>query len=228
MEIRFHRSPKLLLYTVCALAALGPAYPRDKLAGQITGTAVDQRGNPVPHLTVSVDLMDDKPRAMPMRNTVTDQNGRFQIDGLGFGTYKLYSAGEDNGYPTTYFSFYTGAVPPPRANLTPQSPTASVSLVVGPKAAHIVGIVQDAVTGAPLSAGFHMWRTKNPDDWVDVGGKPQFDILVPAATDVSFDVHAEGYQSWHYPSGSASPPSGSLRLKSEEKMTVNVYLEPAR
>jgi hypothetical protein len=56
---------RVLSCVACTLAWLGPAYTRGGALGQIVGRAIDQRGKPVTGLTVNVNAMDDRPRAMP-------------------------------------------------------------------------------------------------------------------------------------------------------------------
>ena len=54
----------------------------------------------------------------------------------------------------------------------------------------------DAVSGEPLSASIHMWRTDNLSDYVGQGVVGRYRILIPADTAVGISARSIGHQEW--------------------------------
>ena len=71
--------------------------------GRITGTVLDQRGQPVQH--IFVHAVQEK-TGMYMATADSDDAGQFAVEGLEPGTYDLFGESDAVGYPNTAQSFY--------------------------------------------------------------------------------------------------------------------------
>lgn len=122
--------------------------------GEIKGTVTDQNGNPVTGATVYAVLQSLAFDDITPRSVKTDSNGKFDFrGGLQLEAYKIYSQKEADSYPNPLDEFYAAMNDQaPRVDLTPNQPSASITVKLGDKAALVVGRVIDADTGAVLKA----------------------------------------------------------------------------
>jgi hypothetical protein len=140
--------------------------------------------------------------------------------------FLLVTEDQPDGYPNTMSGLYSRS--PQMVSLTPDSPSATVVIRLGPKAAVLTGTLRDAVTGAPISNGyFEMWRTDDARRSLRGGSAPaEYKLLLPASTAVSLKFSAPGYQTWYYPGVANATNSTSLTLKSVQQQTMDVQLQP--
>src|SRR5208282_188051 len=122
--------------------------------GEIKGTVTDQDGSPISGATVYAIPQGLAFHDITPRSVKTDSNGRFDFHGgLQLEAYKIYSQKEADSYPDPFDGFYAAANDQvPKVDLTPNQPSASVTVKLGDKAALLVGRVIDADTGAVLKA----------------------------------------------------------------------------
>ena len=190
--------------------------------GVIRGTVLNEKGQPVFKAKVTALPAYSAPHAGGIRYVESDEAGRFAIDRLGWGTYRIFAMKEDEGYPNTLFGFYSEN--PPTAALSPQTPSADVSLFIGPKAGVLrVLSLTDAVTGKSLMtvAGITLRRVDNPHF---LGTDPSLErILVPSATDLTVEIEANGYAPWPQPN---EAKLGRIRLQPDEILELRVELQP--
>jgi hypothetical protein len=191
--------------------------------GTIQGNVTNERSEPVVQALVNADPIDNKLRETIVKYVETNETGHFTIDHLAWGTYKLYAMKEQEGYSNTRFAFYSSG-PIPTITLSPQSPTASVALRVGPKAAIIrILSITDAVTGKSLMtlAGVGLTRTGIPNSFIGVS--PSDHILAPAGQEVTMNIEAAGYEPWPPPN---QPALGQIKLPSGHTVDFQIKLQP--
>lgn len=208
---------KILLLSV-ALAFLGQAALAQG-TGSIQGVVLDDRGSPVANAVVTADPVDGLARGTALPNAETDTDGRFVVEHLAWlGKYRIYTAKQTAGYPDTSFSFYSNDVLT-TAEISAESPTATIRIQLGPKAGALVGAVSDAETGKPVPAGIELRRTASPDDWLSTSVAPNYRVLLPSSVNVSVVFVASGYEKWTV--------QGPLNLQPGQEMRLDVALQPA-
>jgi hypothetical protein len=161
----------------------------------------------------------------PIRYVETDKDGKFTMDHLDWGLYKVYALKETELYPDSGLSSVYANGLTATANLSAQAPSATVVVTIGPKAAKLTGSITDGVTGKPITnAGIRVWRWNEANDFILRSTKPNRDILVPANIQVGIEIQAPGYELWRYPgAGSNGQP---LLLKPAETLNAEVRLQP--
>ncbi len=164
---------------------------------------------------------------MYMPTADSDDDGRFMIDELQAGTYSIFGENDAAGYPNTALPFYPNQNPL-RVTLGDFG-TASVVLVLGPKAGVLCGTLLDGTTGkvikSPHGVHFIVRKVSNPEDSIEFAGPPPFHWLIPPGTEVTLDVLAEGYKHWTYADLSSPLRSIPLRLEPGEEKILNIRLE---
>ena len=181
------------------------------------GTVLDENNNPVIKAKVSVDAVDRRPTHALIRYVETDAAGHFQMDRLAWGKYKVFAENEAVGYPDMRWSFYSNDIFP-TVVITPAAPTAKLQIPLGPKAGALKGSITNAVTGAPVNAGFKLSRAIDPNKWISTSVPPKYRVLLPPATDVLLEASAPGFRTW--------TPGHAVRLQPGSEMTLDIRLEP--
>jgi len=107
-------------------------------------------------------------------------------------------------------------------------PSASDTILLGPKAGILIGAVTDAVTGTPLDPCVDFHRASDPNNFLSGTGlvNAKYRVLVPSDRDVIMKVWHEGYLPWYYPGTSNKSEAKPLRLKSGEERTLRIRLQP--
>src|SRR5579884_1758349 len=105
-----------LIFAMCAAAPASHSVQNGN--GTIEGIVVNEQQQPVVKALVNADPVDGKVRMTAVRYVETDERGRFAIQHLDRGTYRIYAMKEAEGYPNTRFSFYSN-VPAPLVTLGP-------------------------------------------------------------------------------------------------------------
>ncbi|MGH9530736.1 MAG: carboxypeptidase-like regulatory domain-containing protein [Terriglobales bacterium] len=190
--------------------------------GKIIGTVVDERGTPVPHAQVSPDIRGVFVMSSLVVIVETDANGRFEINGLAWGSYDLYASKEADGYPNTRFSICRTR-PAPKVTLSPGHPTGQATLVIGPQGGVLVVSVRDAVSGAPVNSQLVLKRADGLGE-IMISEPADFHALLPTNTDLSIEIRQQGYKPWSY----ATRPNSFLRVRSGEQVKIEVEIVPAR
>src|SRR5229473_8455870 len=175
-------------------------------SGKITGTLVDGDGVPVPHMSVEACPTDVGFSGI-LPSAMTDRQGKFVIKiriSHEPERWAVYPYDEETGYYSRPgYGFYMGREAYSQTvELSPKSPEASVELTLGPKAGAIKVHVVDAATGAAVAPQLTFAWASQPEKETIVGfsyGTEDFRILVPANTDLTLNVTAQGYKIWAYP-----------------------------
>jgi hypothetical protein len=194
--------------------------------GAITGTVVDENKVPLVKAKVNADPVDSRPTGSLVRYVETNSDGRFLIDRLPLGKYRVFAKKEDAGYPDMSWSLYSNDLFPIVA-ITPTSRIQELRIQLGPKGALLMGSVTNAITGAPLNAGFKLLRVGDPNKWISTSLPSDYRVLVPPSTDVLLEVSAPGFQTWYY--GGPSDPSKrpALHLESGSQMRLDIPMARA-
>lgn len=198
----------------------------DEDLGLIEGTVVYEDGRPTKGATVSAFPLD-RGLAAKVPSADTDELGHFQIDHLWLGTFAVTAKKEDEGYPDMISAFYSDSKIAP-ITLSLSHPSASDTIVLGPKAGILIGTVTDVVTGAPLDPCVEFHRASDPNSSLSGTGlvSAKYRVLVPSDRDVFMNVWHEGYLPWYYPGTSSKSETKPLRLKSGEERTLHIRLQP--
>jgi hypothetical protein len=199
---------------ICALA---------QTDGTITGRVVDETGKPL--AGAKVHVAEKKPlygsRVLQFHETDTD--GKFVISHVAWGTYVVMAGKENAGYADTTGAFYSN-LDVPTVDVYPLSPTANVTVRLGPKAGVLHVAVTDALTGKVVrNADITLRRADNPRFFIKESADLK-DILIPSITAVTIRIEAQGYEPW--PPSDGSKELGEIRLKSQEILNLEVKLQP--
>ena len=210
----------LLLFAVSLLRA--QVGDQSGAYGRIDGTVLDENGQLVHDANVCTSVTKDS-QTMVSCNVSTNESGQFQIDHLNMGTYGVFATKEQEGYSFSY--------PPSAGNviITTSDPYAYVTLRLGPKGGILAGSVKDTKTGKPIARSevhYIALDGKSISGSAGVNDEGQFQIDLPAGSDVVVVVSAPGYRGWIY-TDAANPSRPVLRLGRGEKQFLNVELEPA-
>jgi len=198
----------------------------DEGPGLIEGTVIYEDGRPAKGATVTAFPLD-RGLAAKVPSADTDELGHFQIDHLWLGTFAVTAKKEDEGYPDMNSGFYSDSEITP-ITLSLSHPSASDTILLGPKAGILIGAVTDAVTGTPLDPCVDFHRASDPNNFLSGTGliNAKYRVLVPSDRDVIMKVWHEGYLPWYYPGTSNKSEAKPLRLKSGEERTLRIRLQP--
>lgn len=215
------------LVLCCGCMGLTSAIPQTGRLSQgvIRGIVDNDRHLPVEGARVTAWLMDNKILRFPIRYVETDKDGKFAIDGLDWGPYRIFAMKESDGYPNMRYAIYDNGSAF-SARLSPQSPTASVTVLIGPKAGVVRARVSNAATGTPIPAGVRIWRWGDEGDFLGTTIPTNFRVLIPPGVQVGFDVEVRGYKIWYYPGPGATSPGEPLVLHSDETLDLDIKLQP--
>jgi hypothetical protein len=205
-------TPVLMTCIACAISNLAQE------SGSIRGTVVDEHGAPVGGTKVNASPEEGRPGSIFIRYVETDSRGRFKINGLTWGRYKLFAKNEAVGYPDMRWAFYSDDKYP-TVVLSPAAPEAEVRFQLGPKAAILRGCITNLLTGAPLDAAFKLTRAAPPNKWISTSVAPNYRVLLPPSTDILLEVTAPGFGTWTSPH--------PLRLQPGSETRLNISLEPS-
>jgi hypothetical protein len=195
--------------------------------GLIEGIVVYEDGRPAKGATVSAFPTGGLVGKVP--SAETDEQGQFQIRHLWLGQFAVTAKKEDEGYPDTNSGFYSDSRIAPTMLSLPH-PSATVSILLGPRAGILVGTVTDAVTSAPLDPCVDFHRASNPNNFLSGGGlvNAKYHVLVPQDRDVIMKIWHGGYLPWYYPGTNNKSEAKPLRLKPGEVRTLHIRLQPGK
>ncbi len=189
--------------------------------GRISGTVVDEYGNPVPHVILEA-LPENVELVQTMSKAITDANGWFVLrvdagrgpDGRHWSVYP--------SKPTSYFRWSlidgrTGDSHGQEVTLTPQAPDATVQLRLDRRVALLKGQVTDAVTGVPLRPQFELSWASHPIAAMRESTLSLYRISLPADIEITVQVTSPGYKQWSYP--------GTIRVRSGQEITLDIQME---
>ena len=185
--------------------------------GVIRGIVIDEHREPIGEALVHAEPIDGKIRASFVRWVETDGAGNFVIDGLSPGRYGVFAKKVDAGYPDPRLALYSDE-DFLMVTITPSDSTAYVSVKLRPKAAFLMGTVNNSENGGPVSSSFRLVRSSSTEKWIITSVSSNYQILIPPSADVLMQVTAPGFKTW-------SPPA-PLNLKSGSRLVLNISLEP--
>ena len=194
--------------------------------GVIRGVVVNESRNPVAGATVFIETAPVLGMVAEgsLRAANTDDTGQYMFDRLKSGTYRVYAMKESEGYPNPSFDFWGNGLIA-SAQVSHESTTLDVLLVIGPKAGSISGSISDSDTGKPIQASIRLWRTRNPEHYVAMSIESKYNVLVPPNAEIDFEVKAQGYHTWRYLQDGPSRDRKSLALRSAEQLAVDCRLQ---
>jgi len=197
----------------------------DEGPGLIEGTVIYGDGRPAKGATVSA-WPTDRGMGAKVPSAITDELGHFQINHLWLGKFAVSAKKEDEGYPDTHSSFYNDSKIAP-ITLSLSHPSATDTILLGPKAGILVGTIADAVTGALLDPCVDFHRAADPNNFLSGTGlvNAEYRVLLPSDRDVIMKIWHEGYLPWYYPGTNHKPDAKPLRLKSGEEKTMHIRLQ---
>ena len=213
----------LTLLGICLLAARLVA----QVSGVVNGSVLDQGHKPVVGAAVHIARMGPFYGSRIVMFYQTDQNGKFVIHNVPWGSYAVLAGKESAGYPDTRAAFYSnGKVP--IVVLAPEFPSETVTVTLGPKAGAVDVIsVIDAITGADLKAKatITLWRSDKPNFSIATSTTTASPILIPSGVYVVAEISAEGYNPW--PSA-RSKGSARFKVKPAQIIRLAVRLMPQK
>lgn len=195
--------------------------------GSVGGIVVNEHGQPVEKATVYAHILDNKPSIGLIPEAETDETGHFAFRGLEWGQYAVLGKKEEEDFPDTLLTFYSGGIAQ-TVTLRPPNANVDVTIRLGPKAGVLVGTVRDAVTGDPLNPCVRLTRVSDPNLFVEGTGLVNhvYRLLIPSNTDVMMEVWLQGYKTWHYTRTIDRSTINSVRLKPGEGQQLDIQLEP--
>jgi hypothetical protein len=199
--------------------------------GAITGTVVDEAGNPIAAAEVSPSRDLDSKDIIEVGMGVwpafpTDANGHFVVTNLVVGHhYKVYGKKEEAGYPDMRMGLFNPRDEAVVAVAEPKDRALDVTVRLGPKAMVLTWDVKDSVTGRSLNniVTFHITRT---DEGEVRGDSLDRKFLLPTDVPVTVEFSAKGYKTWYYPGTIDKAVSTALRTTPGQAVALNVFLQP--
>jgi len=197
-----------------------------QIGGTITGIVINENLDPVPLARVRLATSPVR----PMDTSITygaDEQGRFIIPNVEWGTYTLQAMKPDEGYPDTFLVFYRYHVDQPTATVSPAQPFVDVTIPIA-KGGRILATVIDAVTGHAVdSAKLTMYlMASTPLSASFPADSP--DILATAGIVFEIGVHADGYVDWFYPDLATRSSATHITLKPGERFSFTAKLKPLK
>ena len=189
--------------------------------GRITGTVLGENGQLMDHTRVCVWTMRTTSTGSGFSGDctlLTDHLGKFQIDHVKNGTYRLNAEKLEEGYKA--ISPSGELIPVSEAN-----PLHVITIKLGPPGGIVTCLVTDRVTGKPIEPQKPTFTER-----VVIGGssypmKASFQAVVPAEADLSIKATARGYRDWSYRNPS-DPNQSVLRMAHGERRVLKIEMEP--
>jgi len=213
------------------LAAFPQATNSPAPEGVISGTVLDEQGQPVREAAVGITVWQAGTNGSTQGNSrnagTTDDAGRFRVDHVPLGRISVTASKDEEGY--AHFGGPGGAE---TITLTPDQPVAEVVLRFGPKAGLLFPTVKDKFTGEPITDFQVHWvvfdanETNRSSSGTAGVSRWTKSVVLPPEKDLIVTISKRGYKKWLY--GDPADPSrpAFLRLQSGEKRELTVDLEP--
>ena len=226
--------PIWLALTLLLLASL-PTFPQtansSQPEGTITGTVLDENGQPFKRVQVCTYMRDAPEGSKAARGdcpaATTDEAGQFRIDHVAMGATSVEAIKPEDGYIA-----FAGTSVSKEVTLTPNQSSATVVLRLGPKAGRLLPSVTDKFTGEPIIDFEVRWTIFDPDapNISSSGGQGISHgirgAIVPPEKYLVLTISAPGYKQWIYRDPSDPSRPAFLRLQAGEEKELTVELEP--
>ncbi len=169
--------------------------------GSISGTVLDQQGNPVER--AAIQPYDGVGMPIHLRTVHTDHMGHFVIYTMHPGEWELLVSKVEDGYPDPVFDFGTSRTAKPvKVTVKPGASTTGIELHLGPKAAFVHLELFDADTNRPLGAMMLDMQATEPGqqaqsngEWLHARRRSPADLLIAPGL-VRLTVTSPGYLPW--------------------------------
>jgi hypothetical protein len=195
--------------------------------GLIEGTVVYENGRPAGGATVYASGPMGIPFGGIVPHSKADEKGHFAIANLWLGKYAVGAEKLDEDYPNMSEQFYSGGHFK-TVLLTSRRFVARVTVRLGPKAGILIGVVANAVSGAPLNPCAEFRWANGPDNFLSGTGlvNAKYRMLIPSNTAMLMRVWYGGHKAWYYPGTTDETHSRPVKLGPGEVLNVDIRLEP--
>jgi uncharacterized surface anchored protein len=195
--------------------------------GTIMARVVDQSGNSVAGATAQMEPADGKIMAKAIPRCLTDETGVCSYAHLQFGKYHVTAMKNADGYPDVSGELYGHGKSELIAEVTPDAPTASVSITLGPRAGAITLKIVDDATGLPVAnPTVTLSLATTPTTFRTSSLHSDFKILIPPDEDILVEVSSDGYKPWHMETQPEATHANALHLHSGEAREFTIRLQP--
>jgi 5-hydroxyisourate hydrolase-like protein (transthyretin family) len=201
------------------VAAVQTATPTLASKASISGLVSSRTGEPLKGVKIDASPVDGKPLGKALRFVETDSSGRYEINNLEFGVYKVFAQNESMGYPNAHLDFYGGNTAP-KVTLDEKHPSAEVNITMLAVAGRIHGTVLDRATSKPVENASIKLVKADALGWISTSFPVKNSLLVPADMPFNAQVTADGYKEWK----SQAP----LLVRSGQELGLDVVLEPLK
>ena len=222
-----------ILLTLLFLASL-PTFPQSadssQPEGTITGTVLDEHGQPFKGVTVCTYMIGAPVGSKEARGdcpATTDEAGRFRIDHVAMGTFGVEAIKPEQGYIA-----FAGTSVKKMVTLTTSQSSATVALKLGPKPGVLLPSVKDKSTEKPLTdfeIGWMMFPDPDQPNTSSSGGQTISQgvrrAIVPPEKYLVLTIFARGYKKWFYHDPSDPSRPAFIRLQPGEEKELLVELE---
>jgi len=220
-----------VLLTLLLLASL-PSFPQaadsSQPDGTISGTVLDEHGDPFKGVTVCTYMIGAPSGSKEARGdclVTTDQSGQFHIDHVAMGTFGVEAIKPEDGYIA-----FAGTSVKKMVTLTPSQLSAAVALKLGPKpGVLLLPSVKDKLTGQPIASFQVGWEIPSPNGSLSGGetiGQGINRTIVPPEKYFRLTISAPGYEKWIYADPSDPSRPALIRFRPGEEKELLVELEP--
>jgi carboxypeptidase family protein len=206
---------KAVFVGLSILLGLSPLFAHDAV-GSIAGVVRDLNGARVAEASVyAVDVENIRSRF----NAHADSNGSFVLRDVPPGTYSVHAHKESEGYPDTFFSFFSmdNKKAWRQVEVEAGRATDGIVLELGPKYAVLDLSIEDE-EGNYIGGSLTFTRVDDPKRTYMVGSSPDMNLLVPPVT-FRFQIRAKGYHTWR---------SKLLKPRSGETVSLKATLKRSR
>ena len=214
----------------CLTANLPQSADSSQPEGTITGTVLDEHGQPFKGVTVCTYMIGAPAGSKEARGdcpATTDEAGQFRIDHVAMGTFGVEAIKPEEGYIA-----FAGTSVKKMVTLTTSQSSATVALKLGPKPGVLLPSVKDKFTGKPLTDFEIRWMFPGPDqpNSSSSGGQTISQgvrrAIVPPEKYLVLTIFARGYKKWFYHDPSDPSRPEFIRLQPGEEKELLVELEP--
>lgn len=212
----------LPLIALCLLS-LAPAASAQATDGTITGTVLDEHGQPIDKAVVCIHDYQSKSDHSFCRDH-TDKTGQFQARHVPLGDHGVTASKYEEGYGED-----SSGASAQMVKLTAENPLARVIIKLGPKDGILAPTASDKSTGKPIASFWVHWTTERAGQ--SEGGTARISgsttrTAVPAGKELCLSFSAKGYQDF-VPMDSADPDKPlCVQLKSGQVKSLAVELMP--
>ena len=220
------------LLTLLLLASL-PSLPQtpdsSRPEGAISGTVLDEHGQPFKGVEVCTYMMgapSGSKEAIGGCPVTTDEAGQFRIDHVAMGTFGVEAVKPEDGYVAI-----AGTSAREMVTLTTSQSSATVVLKLDAKPGVLLPSVKDKFTEKPLTDFEVGWEFLLPDLPGSASGGQTFikgvtRAIVPPEKYLVVTIFARGYKKWFYHDPSDPSLPAFIRLQPGEEKELLVELEP--